>query len=274
MTPPAERLDGPSRSQAQRVLSAVYLLSCCKSALGQIQDSSRSCRISGIIGPPGMKTPRALIADQQATARLGVRIALESAGFEVCAEAAHAAGAVESAIREEPDVCLLAIGMPGNGIAAAREIAREVPSTQIVMLATSTEGEDLFDSVRAGAVGYLMKSTDPARLPLALRGVISGEAAFPRPLLRQLIDRLRELERVEGDLEGCKLTEREREVLELLSAGVPDSAIALRLSISAVTVRRHISHIVRKLGVVDRGAAVAALEARTAPDDMSGRRPA
>jgi DNA-binding NarL/FixJ family response regulator len=123
--------------------------------------------------------PRVLIADDHPPTRAGVRLALERAGFIICAEAWTAARAVELAMQEQPDVCLLDVHMPGGGIAAAGAIAERVPATSIVMLTVSQEDEDLFNALRAGASGYLLKTTDPGRLPHALEGVLRGEAALP-----------------------------------------------------------------------------------------------
>src|SRR5436309_14468567 len=120
---------------------------------------------------------RVLIADDHPMARVGVRLALERGGFAVCAEAADADSAIEAAEREQPDICLLDIQMPGSGIHAAEEIARKVPEAAVVMLTVSRTDRDLFDALRVGASGYLLKDMDPERLPLALHGVLEGEAA-------------------------------------------------------------------------------------------------
>src|SRR5437016_6176431 len=114
---------------------------------------------------------RVLVADDHPPTRAGVRLALERGGFEVCAEVADGPSAIEAARREAPDVCLLDIHMPGDGIHAAETISRELPETAVVMLTVSRLDSDLFDALRAGASGYLLKDIDPARLPLALHGV-------------------------------------------------------------------------------------------------------
>jgi CheY-like chemotaxis protein len=122
---------------------------------------------------------RVVIADDHVPTRTGVRLALEQGDMLVCAEAPSAQAAVSAALRERPDVCLLDINMPGNGIKAAAEISARLPETAVVMLTVSSADEDIFDSLRAGARGYLLKDMDPARLPAALRGVLAGEAALP-----------------------------------------------------------------------------------------------
>ena len=103
--------------------------------------------------------------------------------FDVCASAADAAEAVQGAVRERPDICLLDIRMPGSGLAAAWEIAARLPRAKIVMLTVSDEDDDLFAALRAGADGYLLKTMNLQRLPDALAGVCSGEAAMPRALV-------------------------------------------------------------------------------------------
>ena len=200
-----------------------------------------------------------LVADDHAAARAGTRLALEGRGFTVCAEAADADGAVEAARRERPDVCLLDVSMPGGGIAAARQISHELPDTAIVMLTVSADEDDLFDSLRAGAHGYLLKDTDPDRLPAALRGVMEGEAAIPRRLVGRIVDAFSERSRRRlrlHDRQGADLTSREWEIVELLHEGLSTAAVAQRLGVSQVTVRRHLSQVMHKLGVRDRKAAL------------------
>jgi len=201
---------------------------------------------------------RVVIADDHPMTRVGVRIALERDGFEICAEADDAASAVEAAERELPDICLLDIQMPGSGIHAAEEIARKVPDAAIVMLTVSRSDRDLFDALRVGASGYLLKDTDPERLPLALRGVLEGEAALPRHLVALVIEEFRERGRRRPILKkrGVVLTDREWEVLDLMSQGLTTFEIADRLFIEPVTVRTHVSAILKKLRVSSRKAAL------------------
>jgi two-component system, NarL family, nitrate/nitrite response regulator NarL len=199
-----------------------------------------------------------LIADDHAPTRAGVRGALEDGGFTVVAEAARADAAVESAIRERPDVCVLDVNMPGSGIAAAARIADELPGTAVVMLTVSRDDEDLFAALRAGALGYLLKDMDPGRLAAALRGVLSGEAALPRTLVARVVEEFRAAERKPSlplvRRRGAKLTAREWEVLEMLREQLSTAEIARRLGLSDVTVRRHVSSILAKLRVPDRRA--------------------
>jgi DNA-binding NarL/FixJ family response regulator len=207
---------------------------------------------------------RVVVADDHPPTRSGVRLALEKGAFEVCAEVADADGAIEAVREHEPDVCLLDINMPGDGIRAAEVIAREFPDTAVVMLTVSRMDSDLFDALRVGASGYLLKDIDPARLPLALMGVLDGEAALPRRLVSLLIEEFRERKRRRRiplvGRRSVELTDREWEVLELMRESASTEEIAARLFISPVTVRTHVSAILRKLHVPNREAAVELLE--------------
>jgi DNA-binding NarL/FixJ family response regulator len=204
---------------------------------------------------------KVLIADDHPGTRMGVRHSLEGHGFFVCAEVANAEAAIEAARLDRPDLCLLDVNMPGGGIRAAREIASALPEAHIVMLTVSHDDADLFDSIQAGASGYLLKDMDPGRLPYALQGVMSGEAAVPRPLVARLLEefRAREGRRRSPALKhrGASLTPREWEVLELLREGLDTKEIADRLFVSPGTVRSHIRAILQKLDVPDRRSAIA-----------------
>ena len=207
---------------------------------------------------------RVLIADDHPPTRAGVTAALEQDGFVVCAQAADARAAIEAARRERPDVCLLDIHMPGDGIHAAETIARDLPEVAVVMLTVSRTDADLFNALRVGASGYLLKDIDPVRLPLALRGVLDGEAALPRRLVALLIEEFRERKRRRRiplvGRRGVELTDREWEVLELMKQGLTTDEIATRLFISPVTVRTHVSAVLKKLHVPTREAALELLE--------------
>jgi DNA-binding NarL/FixJ family response regulator len=203
---------------------------------------------------------RVLIADDQARARATVRFALDDdPSFQVCGEAADADGAVEAARELRPDVCVLDINMPGGGIAAAGRISALLPDTAIVMLTVSRQDADLFDALRAGASGYLLKDIQQDRLGPALQQVMRGEASLPGTLVTRLVEEFRDREarRVPLQEQGAaRLTGREWDVLELMRAGLTTNEMAERLFVSPTTVRTHISAVLRKLRVEDRDAAV------------------
>lgn len=204
---------------------------------------------------------RVVVADDHAPTRRDVREILEShPRLTVVGEAADAPEAIEIALREKPDICLLDINMPGRGVAAAWEIRARLPSTVIVMLTVSDDDRDVFASLRAGAAGYLLKDMNPDRLPAALIDVLEGRAALPRHLMARILAVYRDhgprRRAVVGDEEETPLTSREWQVVDLMRRGLTNAEIARRLQLSPVTVRTHVNAIVRKLGVPDRAAAV------------------
>jgi DNA-binding NarL/FixJ family response regulator len=205
---------------------------------------------------------RVLVADDHAPTRDDLRRVLDDDDrFVVCAEAADAAEAVQAALREKPDICLIDISMPGNGMAAVWEIAARMPQAKIVILTVSDNESSLFAALQAGASGYLLKTMNLNRLPEALSGVRRGEAALPRKLTARVLERFRQREprwrqTASSGQAHWRLTSREWEVLDLLAQGQTTAGIAERLVISSTAVRVHIASIVRKLGVADRTAAI------------------
>ena len=205
---------------------------------------------------------RVLVADDHAPTRDDVRRALADGGMDVCAEAADAAHAVQLALETEPDICLLDIRMPGGGVAAAWEIAARLPTTKIVMLTVSDDDASLFASLRAGAVGYLVKDFDLRLLPRALSDAAEGGAAIPRSLVTRMVKQFHGTDprfrttAVAGEL-GPRLTSREWDVLVGLADGLSTREIARRLQLRPSGIRAHISAIVQKLGVADREEAIA-----------------
>jgi len=203
---------------------------------------------------------RVVIADDHAPTRAGVRQALEADGCVVLAAVGDGPKAFAAALEHRPDVCLLDIRMPGGGIRAASEITKALPDMAVVMLTASRDDEDLFDALRAGASGFLLKDMDPDRLAAALRGVMAGEAALPRSLamkvMRQLNSPARRIFRPSKGLAAARLTGRETEVLELMAEGLSTEQIADKLFIGQVTVRTHVANVLKKLRVPDRESAV------------------
>jgi DNA-binding NarL/FixJ family response regulator len=203
---------------------------------------------------------RVLLADAHSATLAGLRIALADGPFDIVAEADDADSAVEAANRERPDVCVLDADMPGGAVRATAEIVREQPEAAVVVMASARHDTTMLDVVRAGAVGYLLKDMDPERLRFALLGVTQGEAALPRALVARLMleFRVRETRRriVTAGGHEAELTRREWDVLMLLAESASTREIAGSLDVSEVTVRRHISGVLSKLGVSSREAAV------------------
>lgn len=218
----------------------------------------------GIIAPVSDLDHTVLLADAHLPTRAGVRSVLEAAGMTVVADVGTAGEAIETAVRLRPELALLDVSVPGGGIHAAEQICARAPQTAVIMLAAAADDEQLFEALRVGARGYLLKDTDPDRLPLALAGVLKGEAAVPRPLVARLIEEFRRRDRRRRapalQVDGEPLTEREWEVLELMHSGLATRQIAERLEISQVTVRRHVSAALHKLRVKDRAEAIALLD--------------
>lgn len=205
-----------------------------------------------------------VVADDHPSARAGIRDSLEGHGFVVVAETGDAAAAVAAVRAARPDVALLDVYMPGGGIAAAATIHEESPDVAVVMLTVAADDEHLFAALRAGASGYLLKDTDPERLPEALLGVLRGEAALPRSLVARLIGEFQGRSRrrlpLTGKRPGVTLTAREWEVLEMLRNGRTTAQVAASLGMAPVTVRTHVAAVLRKLQVPDRESAFRLLD--------------
>ena len=211
--------------------------------------------------------PTVVIADDHPIILVGVRRSLEKDGFVVVGEAADRQSAVREVCRYRPDVALLDVFMPGGGVEAAAAIAEEVPSTAVVMLTVSDEMTHVLGALRAGAAGYLLKDSNPDRLGAALCGVLRGETALPRRLHRRVLDEFRSLTATVGpgvEVGGVELTSREWEILSMLRANRTTTQIADALSLSPVTVRRHVSSAMAKLGVANRHEAVRRISRRSA----------
>lgn len=212
---------------------------------------------------------RVLIADDDPLARRAIRSALEgSPGYEICGEAVSGTEAIALASSARADVIVMDVIMPGlDGIAATRRILRANPDTKVVVFSATSDDDLALLALRAGAMGYLTKGIDLAALPRVLRRVVEGEAAIPRALATKLVQRFRLLpERSEGVRPvRSELTAREWEVLDLLCADRSTAQIAAELEMSVETVRSHVKHILRKLGVHSRTEAVLAAESMRDP---------
>jgi DNA-binding NarL/FixJ family response regulator len=197
-----------------------------------------------------------LIADHSPALRAGVRMSLESSDCVVCAEVGDADAALDAAMRERPDVCLVDASFPGGAIAVVEEISSRLPDCRVVVFSDSRDDVDVLEALRAGASGYLLKDIDLASLPITLRRVLAGEAALPRALVWRLIEHLHESERRRRLAVRHDLTHRELDVLELLAEKLSTAEIARRLFVEKVTVRTHVASILKKLGAPDRQAAI------------------
>jgi DNA-binding NarL/FixJ family response regulator len=200
---------------------------------------------------------RVMLADDEALIRTGIRLILETADdLEIIAEAGSGSEAVELVRRHQIDVALLDIRMPKlDGLAAAEEISRLVPRTRVVMLTTFGEDEYVARALRAGAAGFLLKDTPPDGLIQAVRVAAGGEAILSPKITRHLIDRYVGPEDLRGDTARKRLevlTERERDVLVLISDGSSNAEIARSLLVSEGTAKAHVSRILTKLGCTNR----------------------
>jgi len=204
-----------------------------------------------------MNPIRILLCDDQPLFRKGLRILLSlQPDFEVVDEAANGVEAVELAIRHRPTVVLMDLRMPVlDGIAATRKVRAELPDCQVIALTTFDDDENVFDGLRAGAIGYLLKDVPPERLFEAIRLSARGESFIQPSVARKVVTefaRISEKPAQARKMELELLSEREREVLQLITHGASNKEIATRLFIAPGTVKNHITNILSKLGVRDR----------------------
>ena len=204
---------------------------------------------------------RLLIADDQALVRAGFRKILESEpGLEVVAEAEDGLEAVDAAARGRPDVVLMDIRMPRlDGIEATRRIvARAAYHLRVLMLTTYGLDEYVYEALRAGASGFLLKDTPPEELVAAVKVVAAGEALLDPSVTRAVIEEFVRRAPAAPDprTELDELTDRELEVLKLLTRGQSNAEIAQTLVITDATAKTHVAHVLMKLGVRDRVQAV------------------
>ena len=207
---------------------------------------------------------KVLLADDQALIRAGFGVLLSSADdITVVGEAVDGAQAVELAVSTMPDVVLMDIRMPNvDGIEATRRIAErdELAGVRILILTTFDADEYVYQALRAGASGFLVKDTEPGELLQAVRVVARGDALLSPRITRRLIaDVARRPSPVGHTVDGLEnLTEREREVLALVGTGLSNDEIAGELTVSPLTAKTHVSRILTKLGARDRAQLVVA----------------
>lgn len=200
-----------------------------------------------------------LIADDQALVRGGIRMIVEGqADMRVSGEASEGRDAVEQARLRKPDVVLMDIRMPGmDGIAATRAVLEADPAPHVLVLTTFDLDEYVYEALRAGAGGFLLKSAPPEQLVAAIRTIAAGEALLSPEITRRLIGDYVSRPRPGRSAQAlAELTEREREVLELIGRGRSNAEIASALFITDGTVKTHVSRVLRKLDLRDRVQAV------------------
>ena len=204
---------------------------------------------------------RVLIADDQALVRAGFRMVLDAAeGIEVIAEAANGHEAVRLARELRPDIVLMDIRMPElDGLEAARRVLADDAGdeVQVIMLTTFDLNEYVYEALRAGASGFLLKDVRPEQLVAGIRTVSGGDALLAPEITRRLIEEFT-ARPIEGQPPPTlnELTARELEVFELLARGLSNSDIATRLVVSEATVKTHVRHVLMKLELPDRIQAV------------------
>ena len=204
-----------------------------------------------------------LLCDDQAVIRDGLEMLLTlEKDFQVVGTAQDGAEAVELAAQKQPDLILMDLKMPGtNGIEATRQIHAKFPNMKILVLTTYDDDEWVFDAIRAGASGYLLKDTPRQKIVEAIRGTMDGKSFLDPAIAGKLMNQVASNQKQPTSLLVEKLTERELDVLRLIAKGFNNNDVAGQLHLSEGTVRNHVSAILEKLGVSDRTqAAVIAIQ--------------
>lgn len=203
-----------------------------------------------------MKSYEILIADDSERARKAVRIILDSdPRFQVVAEATNGYEAITMTKEHMPDLVLMDINMPGmNGLEATGIIKQELPYVRVVILSVSDDATDLFEAIRNGAQGYLVKSIQPADWVTYLHGILDGETPVSRKMAEKLLAEFKTSPamRPVTPTHIERLTNREQEILELVCTGATNREIAAKLFISENTVKNHLKNIMAKLHIQNR----------------------
>jgi DNA-binding NarL/FixJ family response regulator len=206
---------------------------------------------------------RILVCDDQAIIRDGLALMLNlERDMQVVGMAEDGHDAIVLMEQHTPDLVLMDLKMPGvNGVEATRQIRRQYPTTKILVLTTYDDDSWIFDAIRAGANGYLLKDTPREQLIAAIRGTIAGKAYVDPDIASKLLLRVASNQSQPATQITNKLTEREIDVLRLIAQGLSNSDIAKRIYLSEGTVRNHVSAILSKLNLADRTqAAVLAIQ--------------
>lgn len=203
-------------------------------------------------------TIRLLVADDQAMVRAGFRMLVsEEPGIEVVAEAGNGREAVDKAARYRPNVVLMDIRMPElDGLEATRQILEAEPGARILILTTFDLDEYVYEALRIGASGFVLKDDPPEQLIAAIRTVAEGNALLSPAITKRVIARFARLPNPTSDLPLSELTEREYAVFRLVARGLSNREIASTLFIGETTVKTHVTHLFQKLGVRDRVQAI------------------
>ncbi|MBI2115760.1 MAG: response regulator transcription factor [candidate division NC10 bacterium] len=199
---------------------------------------------------------RVLLVDDHALFRRGIASILAAErGFEVVGEASDGLGALERARELMPDVILMDIFMPGaNGLEATRRIKEALPYVKIVMLTVSEEDQNLFEAIKSGAQGYLLKKIEPQELFAMLKGVVQGDAPISRAMAAKILGEFAHQARQTAapSSPAANLSPREKEVLDLVTQGKSNKEIAAALAIAENTVKNHLKNILEKLHLENR----------------------
>ena len=207
--------------------------------------------------PVSPRPLRVLVADDQELVRAGFRLILEAAGFAVVGEAADGAEAIALAAAERPDVVLMDIRMPVlDGLAATRQITAEAGGPKVVILTTFDLDDYVYEALRSGASGFLLKDAPRADLIAAVHVVAAGEALLAPSVTRRLIEAFASRPVSVAPSQLASLTPRERDILLQVARGQSNTEIARELVVSEATVKTHVAHLLAKLGLRDRVQAV------------------
>lgn len=206
---------------------------------------------------PGTAPLRIVIADDHAAFRSGLEALLGTvAGLEVVGHAASGGEVLERVTATQPDVVVMDLNMPGiDGIEATRRIVAASPHVAVLVLSMYEADDQVFGALKAGARGYLLKGADRAELTRAIRSVAAGDAIFGPAVARRLMAFFASRPAVDAAV-FPELTDREREILDLVARGLSNTEITERLVLSPKTVRNHVSNIFSKLQVADRAQAI------------------